>query len=68
MRRIVQYIWAALAGGFLGGLVAESGQLLGMIIGAGVGVSVLLFCHIYPRVGYFEHRVSSSGPDRRFNS
>jgi len=68
MRRLFQYTWAALAGGFLGGLFAESGQLLGMIIGAGVGVSVLFFCHVYPRVGYFEHRAGSTGPDRRFNS
>ena len=27
MRRLFQYTWAALAGGFLGGLFAESGQL-----------------------------------------
>ena len=68
MRRLLQYVWAALAGGFLGGLFAESGQLLGMIIGAGVAVSVLLFVHVYPRVGYAEQRMGPPGSDRRFNS
>ena len=32
MRRLFQYVWAALAGAFLGGLFAESGQLLELLL------------------------------------
>ncbi|MGC9954820.1 MAG: hypothetical protein ABSD21_11145 [Rhizomicrobium sp.] len=69
MRRVSQYILAAFLGGALGGMFAESETLLGVIIGVGVGMLIVFFCHVYPRVGYAEQKINSpfSG-GRKINS
>ncbi len=68
MRRVSQYIFAGFVGGALGGLFAESEALLGVMIGVGVGMLVVFFCHIYPRVGYAEQKIGSPfNSDRRIN-
>jgi hypothetical protein len=59
MRRPLQYTLAAFVGGSLGGLIAQTEPLLGVIIGAGVGMLVVFFCHIYPHVGYAEQKIGS---------
>ena len=69
MRRVSQYIFAGFVCGALGGLFAENEALLGVIIGAGVGMLIVLFCHIYPRVGYAEQKIGSPfNSDRKINS
>jgi len=59
MRRVSQYILAGAACGVLGGLLAVDETLLGIIIGAGFGMLVVFFCHIYPHVGYAEQKMGS---------
>ncbi|MBU6299811.1 MAG: hypothetical protein KGJ79_15635 [Alphaproteobacteria bacterium] len=51
------YIVAAIIFGAIGALTAETGTLLGGLIGIGVGLLVVLFWHSYPRVGYAEKRI-----------
>jgi hypothetical protein len=58
MRRTSQYLVAAICGGGAGFLVAEGEKLVGLMIGAGVAMAIVLFCHIYPRVGYAEHKIN----------
>ena len=68
MRRPLQYILAAFVGGSLGGLIAQTETLLGIVIGVGVGMLVVFFCHVYPRVGYAEQKIGSPfNNDRRIN-
>ena len=68
MRRVSQYILAGAACGVLGGLLAVDETLLGIIIGAGFGMLVVFFCHIYPHVGYAEQKIGSPfNGDRKFN-
>ena len=68
MRRVSQYTIAGFVCGVLGGLLAENETLLGVIIGAGFGMLVVFFCHIYPHVGYAEQKIGSPfNGDRKFN-
>lgn len=57
MRKTARYPVAAIVGGGAGFLITDSEKLIGLMIGACVGMAVVLFCHIYPRVGYAERKV-----------
>lgn len=63
MRKTAQYPVAAIVGGGAGFLITDSEKLIGLMIGACVGMAIMLFCHIYPRVGYAEHKID--GHDSR---
>ena len=51
------YIVAAVVFGVIGALVAETGTLLGGLVGIGVGLLIVLFWHAYPQVGYAEKKI-----------
>ncbi len=51
------YIVAAVVFGAIGALVAETGTLLGGLVGIGVGLLIVLFWHSYPQVGYAEKKI-----------
>lgn len=57
MRKTVQYSIASCVGGVAGFVFAESEKLLGLVLGMGIGAAILLFVHVYPRVGYAETRI-----------
>jgi hypothetical protein len=67
MRKRLQYAFAAAIGCILGAWIAVDGVLLGAILGAGVGMLIVLFVHVYPHVGYAEQRIDPPCRRRRFN-
>ena len=57
MSKRLQYALAAASGGGLGGAIAVDHTLLGIVIGAGVGLLAVFFCYVYPHVGYAEEKI-----------
>jgi hypothetical protein len=63
------YVISAIIFGTIGVLTAETGTLLGGLVGIGVGLLVVLFWHSYPRVGYAEKKIAAPRcTDRRYGS
>lgn len=65
MRKRLQYAFAAAIGCVLGAWIAVDDVLLGGVLGAGVGMLIVLFVHVYPHVGYAEQKLPSANRSRR---
>lgn len=67
MGKSLLFLLAGAIGAVLGAWIAIDGVLLGAILGAGVGVVIVLFVYIYPHVGYAEQKVDPNCRKTRLN-